>query len=105
MPWSEHAVTANRQIAVARIALLLPLCAVLAGCASQSLRPGADDPAQVTHSINLSGFPSDYKSGFAAGCASAKNASGCREKHPSKDASFAQGWRDGADYCRARKPR
>ena len=103
MPWSEHAVTANRQIASAGTALLL--CAVLAGCASQFLRPGANDPAQVTHSINLSGFPSDYKSGFAAGCASAENASGRREKHPSKDALFAQGWRDGADYCRARKPR
>jgi hypothetical protein len=105
MTWSEYAVAANRQIAVARIARLLPLCAVLAGCASQSLRPGADDPAQVTHSINLSGFTSEYKSGFAAGCTNERNAPGRREKHSFKDASFAQGWHDGADYCRARKTR
>jgi hypothetical protein len=105
MAWSEHAVAANRQIAVARIARLLPLCAVLAGCPSQSLRPGADDPAQVTHSINLSGFTSEYKNGFAAGCSSERNTPVRREKHSSKDASFAQGWRDGADYCRARKSR
>lgn len=105
MPWSEHAVTANRKIAAAGIALLLPLCAALTGCNSQSLRPGANNPAQVTQSINLSGFSPEYKSGFAAGCASVQDASGRRNKPPPKDATFVQGWRDGVDYCKPRAPR
>ena len=87
-----------------RIAVLLLLCAVLAGCASRSLRVGADDPAQVTNSINLSGFPPEYKRGFTAGCESAKYASGRTVQRPKGDASFAQGWQDGVDYCRPRKP-
>jgi hypothetical protein len=86
-----------------RICLLLLLSAVLGGCASPSLRAGADEPAQVTNSINLSGFPPEYKRGFASGCDSAKaTGSGPR---PKGDASFVQGWQDGVDYCRARKPR
>ena len=88
-----------------RTAVLLLLSAVLAGCASQSLRPGADDPAQVTNSINLSGFPPEYKRGFAAGCENARNAFGRPAQRPTGDASFVQGWQDGADYCRSRKPR
>jgi hypothetical protein len=88
-----------------RIAVLLLLSALLGGCASQSLRPGADDPAQVTNSINLSGFPPEYKRGFAAGCENAKDASGGSAQRPKGDASFVQGWQDGADYCRSRKPR
>lgn len=88
-----------------RIAVLIMLCALLAGCASRSLRPGADDPAQVTNSINLSGFPPEYKRGFAAGCESAKDASGQSARRPKGEASFVQGWQDGLDYCRPRKAR
>ena len=88
-----------------RIAVLLLLCAVLCGCASRSLRVGADDPAHVTNSINLSGVPPEYKRGFAAGCEIVKDASGRAAPRPKGDASFVQGWQDGADYCRSRKPR
>jgi hypothetical protein len=88
-----------------RIAGLLLLSAVLGGCASESLRVGADDPAHVTNSINLSGFPPEYKHGFAAGCESAKNPSSRSAQHPKGDSSFVQGWQDGVDYCRSRKPR
>jgi hypothetical protein len=88
-----------------RIAVLLLLCAALVGCASRSPRVGADDPAQVTKSINLSGFPPEYKRGFAAGCENAKDVSGRTAPRPKGDASFVQGWQDGIDYCRSRKPR
>jgi hypothetical protein len=88
-----------------RIAVLLLLCAALVGCASQSPRAGAHDPAQVTNSINLSGFPPEYKRGFAAGCENAKDGSGRTAPRPKGDASFVQGWQDGIDYCRSRKPR
>jgi hypothetical protein len=80
------------------------LFALLAGCASQSLRVGAENPAQVTNSINLSGFPPEYKRGFGAGCENAKDA-GRSAQRPKGDASFAQGWQDGIDYCRPRKAR
>jgi hypothetical protein len=96
----DHAVIASERIPAAGIGLLLPLCVVLAGCVSQPLRPGAGNPPQVANSINLSGFPSEYKSGFNAGCASLNNTSGFRRIPPNKGASFVQGWRDGVDYCR-----
>ena len=88
-----------------RIAVLLLLSALLCGCASPSLRAGADDPAHVTESINLSGFPPEYKRGFAAGCDSAKGASGRAAQRPKGEASFVQGWQDGLDDCRPRKSR
>jgi hypothetical protein len=88
-----------------RIAVLLLFSTLLWGCASQSPRVGADDPARVTNSINLSGFPPEYKRGFAAGCEYAQDTSARGALRPKGDASFVQGWQDGADYCRARKPR
>ena len=100
MAYREHAVIASERIAAAGTALLLALCLVLTGCVSQSLRPGAANPSQVANSINLSGFPSEYKSGFNAGCASLNNTSGLRRRPPAKGTLFVQGWRDGADYCR-----
>jgi hypothetical protein len=88
-----------------RIAILLLLYAVLNGCASPNLRAGADDPARVTDSINLSGFPPEYKRGFTAGCGNVKDASGLAAQRPKGDASFVQGWQDGVDYCRPKKAR
>jgi hypothetical protein len=95
----------TKKVGAVRIAVLLLLSVVLVGCASQSLRVGADDPAHVTDSINLSGFPPEYKRGFAAGCDSAKDAPGRAAPRPKGEASFVQGWQDGVDYCRSRKPR
>jgi hypothetical protein len=95
---------ATARFATANFPLLL-LVAGLSGCASQSLRTGADNPAQVTNSINLSGFPPEYKRGFGAGCENAKYASSGAAPRPKGDASFVQGWQDGLDYCRPRKPR
>ena len=88
-----------------RIAVLLLLFAVLAGCASKPLHVTTDNPAHVINTINLSGFPPEYKRGFGAGCDNAKDASGRSALRPKGDASFVQGWQDGVDYCRSRKPR
>jgi hypothetical protein len=96
----ERALIARERIVASGIGLLLPLCVVLAGCVSESLRPGAGNPSQVTNSINFSGFPTEYKRGFNAGCASLNNASGPRKTVSTKGALFVQGWRDGVDYCR-----
>jgi hypothetical protein len=105
MPGSGNAIASIKRVAAVRIAVVLLLSAVLVGCASQSRRVGADDPANVTSSINLSGFPPEYKRGFAAGCENAKDASGRSAPRPKGDESFVQGWQDGVDYCRSRKPR
>lgn len=88
--------------AALRQLLLLSFCAVLTGCASTSLRPGADEPARVTDSINLSGFPPEYKRGFTAGCEYARHGSAGSARHPKGDAALVQGWKDGRDYCTRR---
>ncbi len=74
------------------LAGVLILIAV-AGCASQS-----QPPAQ---SVNLSGYPPEFRQGYAEGCASAKpNAARKRDEARFKsDANYAQGWRDGYDIC------
>jgi hypothetical protein len=95
----------EKRVPTVRIAALLLLFAGVAGCASQSLRPGADDPARVTNAINLSGFPPEYKRGFAAGCENARATSNHSGQRPKDNPSFVQGWQDGADYCSPRKPR
>lgn len=76
---------------------------LVAGCAAQEpLRPGADRPATVTSSINLSGYPPEFRRGFGDGCAAARanDASG----RPKGDGQYAVGWSDGFDYCRPKKP-
>jgi len=98
-------IASNKLDAALRNTLSLLLASILVGCSSPSLRPGAEDPAHVTDSVNLSGFPPEYKRGFAAGCEYARSASG-RSAQPAKgDASLVQGWKDGRDYCRTRGPR
>ena len=105
MPRAAPAIQLNKSGATLRNVFLPLLCAILAGCSSSTLRPGADDPARVTNSINLSGFPPEYKRGFAAGCEDAKNASGRAARHPKGDAVLVQGWKDGRDYCSPRARR
>jgi hypothetical protein len=105
MPGSATVIALNKKVSAVRIAALWLLFAGMAGCASPALRVSADDPAHVTNSINLSGFPPEYKRGFAAGCQNAKDASNRSAQRPKGDASFVQGWQDGLDYCRPRKPR
>lgn len=80
----------------------LLITVLLCACAQPALRTGADRPAQVTQSINLSGFPPEYKRGFTAGCESAHERTSIRPKGAE---SFVQGWQDGLAYCSPRKPR
>jgi hypothetical protein len=72
----------------ASLLILILLC----GCAQPALRTGAGHPAQVTQSINLSGFPPEYKRGYTTGCESAHDSASIR---PKGTESFAQGWQDG----------
>lgn len=76
---------------------------LLAACATpdEPLRPGAAQPATVTNSINLSGYPPEFRRGFTDGCTAAReNPGGTR---PKAEGQYAVGWSDGFDYCRPKK--
>ena len=70
-----------------------------AGCATQ-VQPPAPAPA-----INLSGYPPEFRQGYADGCASARPGAARKrdEARYKSHANYAQGWRDGYDICRRRK--
>jgi hypothetical protein len=75
--------------------------AVVAGCASDpGLRPGARNPGKVTDSINLSGYPPEFRQGFTDGCAAARADPGATR--PRVEGQYAVGWQDGFDYCKRR---
>jgi hypothetical protein len=76
----------------------------IAGCAStdDTLRPGAQNPATVTSSVNLSGYPPEFRRGFTDGCAAAR--AGSPSSRPKGDGAYSVGWNDGFDYCKSRKP-
>jgi len=69
--------------------------AIAAGCAVQPAP--APSPA-----ANLSGYPVEFRQGHGDGCASARpEAARVRDdKRMKTDASYAQGWQDGYDFCR-----
>jgi hypothetical protein len=86
----------------AKRTLLAGAALILAACgATEPVRPGADNPETVTRSINLSGFPPEFRQGFTDGCAAAHAGRGAAR--PKADGQYGSGWRDGFDYCRPQK--
>jgi hypothetical protein len=83
------------------LSVFLVLAAV--GCAStdERLRPGAQSPATVTSSVNLSGYPPEFRRGFTDGCAAAR--ANDPSSRPKGDGAYSVGWNDGFDYCKSRK--
>jgi curli biogenesis system outer membrane secretion channel CsgG len=93
---------------------LLPVAGALAimaiaGCTQTAVRstsspepaaPSAPVPRGVSRSINLSGFPPEYKRAFEEGCTAAKR--GNPASRPRGDGPAVQGWNDGYAYCRPR---
>ena len=78
------------------------LLALAAACANDAnLRPGADNPRTVTSSVNLSGFPPEFRRGFTDGCAAVRASE--TAQRPKGEAQYVAGWQDGFDYCKARK--
>ena len=86
--------------ASARRAAAIVLAVALAGCAG-SVRPGANDPETITRSVNLSGFPAEFRRGFTDGCAAAR--AGQSGLQPRGEGQYRLGWRDGFDYCAPQK--
>ena len=77
-----------------RRSIMILLAAVAAGCATtpEPVRPGAQNPATVTNSINLSGYPPEFRRGFTEGCTAARNNNAAGR--PKGDGQFAVGWNE-----------
>jgi hypothetical protein len=80
----------------------LAVAFVLVACGSlEPVRPGAEDPETVTRSINLSGFPPEFRRGFTDGCTAAR--AGQSGMRPKEGGQYGVGWHDGFDYCSPQK--
>lgn len=79
---------------------------VLGGCSatgpfsSPSASPGPSSPPRAN--VNLSGYPLEFKQGYADGCASAGGRTVRNETRMKGDSQYALGWRDGHDICKRR---
>ena len=73
-------------------------CIALGSCASPKPQAGS-----AGSNINLSGYPQEFRQGYADGCASVQGPRTRDETRYKSDSQYAQGWRDGYDICR-RKP-
>ena len=90
-----------------RLLALLVAVALVTACATVQEPPPR--PAPVPRNaepppppVNLSGFPIEYRQGFADGCASATSA---ERKDPGRasDGNYRTGWQDGLAQCRKKK--
>lgn len=68
----------------------------IAGCASAPPTTG-EPPAPA---VNLSGFPLEYRQGYADGCASATGAQRKDAARFGADGNYRTGWQDGLAICR-----
>jgi hypothetical protein len=98
---------------VRRIApvLAVAVLAILAGCATTSGGPGPDAAAPSAPPtprnvepppppVNLSGFPLEYRQGYADGCASATGPQRRDGARYGADANYRTGWIDGSSLCK-----
>ncbi|MCX7890854.1 MAG: hypothetical protein N2544_00610 [Burkholderiales bacterium] len=80
--------------------VVLALAAAAAGCADTPARGREPEPTGVSRTLNLSGFPVEYRRAFEDGCTAAKRNNPA--SRPRGDGPEAQGWNDGYAYCRPR---
>lgn len=81
---------------------IVAMALALASCGTtEPVRPGAEDPGNVTRAINLSGFPPEFRRGFTDGCTAAR--AGDSSAPSKRSGQYAVGWRDGFDYCSPQK--
>ena len=75
------------------------LALAIAGCASAPAAPPTqgEPPAPA---VNLSGFPLEYRQGYADGCASATGAQRKDAARFGADGNYRTGWQDGLALCR-----
>jgi hypothetical protein len=100
------------RILTQRLGVPFLLAVLLAGCAQMAARPGAEPPPRPSAppiapnveppapKINLSGFPLEYRQGYADGCASATGAERKDATRFAGDGNYRTGWQDGIALCR-----
>jgi len=84
-----------------RLIVLAIAAALTAGCASRPAPPRQVAP-DTKQSVNLSGYPPEFRQGYADGCASVNAAHRRDEARFKSDANYAMGWRDGNSICKPR---
>lgn len=77
---------------------MVTMLAVLALTACTS--PPVATPAKPN--VNLSGYPPEFRQGYADGCNSVRGRMVRDEMRMKGDIQYASGWRDGNDICRRR---
>jgi hypothetical protein len=75
------------------------LLALLAACASYQPPQQSQQPARR---VNLSGYSTAFKQGYADGCDSAQSARRRDERRYQGDTDYMMGWNDGNSACRRR---
>ncbi len=91
--WGAAPMRARRASCACALAL------AIAGCASAPTAPptAGEPPAPA---VNLSGFPLEYRQGYADGCASATGAQRKDAARFGADGNYRTGWQDGLALCR-----
>jgi hypothetical protein len=96
---------------IRRALYLFTLAAVIGGCATTMTGPrdgtptGASAPPLPAHAeppppaVNLSGFPLNYRQGYADGCASATGPQRKDNTRFAADGNYRTGWQDGLALC------
>lgn len=81
--------------------LLVGACATMPGKppVARPLSRAAEPPPPP---VNLSGFPLEYRQGFADGCASATGAERKDAGRFRAEGNYSTGWQDGLAQCRKR---
>jgi len=96
------------------LAIVALLAAGCAGVAPQPAPPSGPPPGPYTQpasaasaapppSVNLQGFPLEYRTGYLDGCASA---SGTEKKDTARfryDGQYRTGWQDGNSICKKQR--
>jgi hypothetical protein len=95
-----------------RLSLPVALALAVGACSQLATRPAAEPPVQPSArpiapnaeppppAINLSGFPLEYRQGYADGCASAKGTERKDGTRFAGDGNYRTGWQDGIALCR-----
>ncbi len=105
---SRCSVAGSRPWRACRIVVVSALLALVAGCATTtaptvppaSAKPTPPSAEPPPPNVNLSGFPLEYRQGYADGCASAKGAERKDSSRFAADGNYRTGWQDGLALCK-----
>ncbi|HET6757200.1 MAG TPA: hypothetical protein VFH21_06270 [Burkholderiales bacterium] len=88
--------------------ILVVVIVALSACTTAPSQRPAEKPTpkpkaeSAQAGINLSGYPREFREGYADGCASAKGSLKKDEARFKADNQYAAGWKDGMGICAKR---